>query len=113
MQVSEDQKSFVADNDISIIEAYTAITGNGYAFSFGIYDADEMFPLSTIKFESREYPCPKNPVHYLEKRYPDFLKVPQKIDIHDFHHRLLKTENVHEILDGEINRLKEINKNFK
>lgn len=30
MEVSEEQKSFVADNDISIIEAYTAITGKGY-----------------------------------------------------------------------------------
>ncbi|WP_051625249.1 hypothetical protein [Butyrivibrio sp. AE2005] len=30
LQVSEDQKSFVASNDVSIIEAYTAIIGNGY-----------------------------------------------------------------------------------
>ena len=40
LRVSEEQKNFVADNDISIIEAYTAITGNGYAFPFGIYDGD-------------------------------------------------------------------------
>ena len=38
LRVSEEQKNFVADNDISIIEAYTAITGNGYAFPFGITD---------------------------------------------------------------------------
>ena len=38
--VSEEQKNFVAGNDISIIEAYTAITGNGYAFPFGIYVDD-------------------------------------------------------------------------
>ncbi|EMB45987.1 GNAT family N-acetyltransferase [Treponema denticola] len=38
LQVSETQKSFVAANDISIIEAYIAITANGYAFPFGIYD---------------------------------------------------------------------------
>ena len=37
LQVSEYQKSFVADNNVSIIEAYTAITANGYAFPFGIY----------------------------------------------------------------------------
>ena len=37
LQVSETQKSFVAANDISIIEAYIAITANGYAFPFGIY----------------------------------------------------------------------------
>ena len=36
--VKEEQKSFVAGNDVSIIEAYTAITGGGHAFPFGIYD---------------------------------------------------------------------------
>ena len=34
LKVSDDQRSFVASNDTSIIEAYTAITGNGYAFPF-------------------------------------------------------------------------------
>lgn len=38
LSVKEEQVSFVASNDISIIEAYTAITGGGYAFPFGIYD---------------------------------------------------------------------------
>ena len=37
LRVSDDQRGFVASNDTSIIEAYTAITGNGYAFPFGIY----------------------------------------------------------------------------
>ncbi len=38
LSVSESQKNFVAPNEISIIEAYTAIAGNGYAFPFGIYN---------------------------------------------------------------------------
>ena len=37
LRVSDEQRSFVAGNDVSIIEAYTAITGNGYAFPFGLY----------------------------------------------------------------------------
>ena len=32
LSVSESQKNFVASNDISILEAYAAITSNGYAF---------------------------------------------------------------------------------
>ena len=40
LEVSNDQKGFVAANDISIIEAYTALTGNGYAFPFGICPLD-------------------------------------------------------------------------
>ena len=40
LRVAKEQENFVAHNDISIIEAYTAITGNGYAFPFGIYEND-------------------------------------------------------------------------
>ena len=40
LHVAQNQESFVASNDISMIEAYTAITGNGYAFPFGIYEDD-------------------------------------------------------------------------
>ena len=32
LKVAKEQESFVASNEISIIEAYTAITGNGYAY---------------------------------------------------------------------------------
>ena len=34
LQVSEAQKSFVAPNDLSILEAYMSITGNGHAFPY-------------------------------------------------------------------------------
>lgn len=40
LRVDDSQKEFVAPNDMSIIEAYTAITANGHAFPFGIYDGD-------------------------------------------------------------------------
>lgn len=32
LHVSKEQESFVAPNDLSIIEAYISITGNGHAF---------------------------------------------------------------------------------
>ncbi len=38
LKVSESQKSFVASNERSMIEAYTTITANGHAFPFGIYE---------------------------------------------------------------------------
>ncbi len=52
LRVSEDQESFVAPNDISIIEAYTAITGNGYAFPFGIYEGETPVGFLMIGFEA-------------------------------------------------------------
>lgn len=40
LRVSGAQEGFVAGNDISIIEAYIAITANGHAFPFGVYAGD-------------------------------------------------------------------------
>ena len=53
--VSEEQKNFVAGNDISIIEAYTAITGNGYAFPFGIYEDDTPIGFLMIGFDTDDH----------------------------------------------------------
>ena len=55
LQVSDDQRSFVAGNDISIIEAYTAITANGYAFPFGIYDEATPVGFLMIGFDVDDY----------------------------------------------------------
>ena len=40
LSVREEQRDFVASNTDSIIEAYIAITHNGHAFPFGIFDGD-------------------------------------------------------------------------
>ena len=40
LSVREEQRDFVASNTDSIIEAYIAITHNGDAFPFGIFDGD-------------------------------------------------------------------------
>ena len=55
LKVSDDQTSFVASNDISIIEAYTAITGNGYAFPFGIYDDNTPVGFLMIGYDVDDY----------------------------------------------------------
>lgn len=55
LKVAESQREFVASNDISIIEAYTAITGNGYAFPFGIYDEDTPVGFLMIGYDTDDY----------------------------------------------------------
>ena len=55
LSVSESQKDYVAANDVSIIEAYTAITGNGHAFPFGIYDGDKPVGFLMIGFDVDDY----------------------------------------------------------
>ena len=51
LKVFDHQSSFVANNDISIIQAYTAITGNGYAFPFGIYEGKTPVGFLMIGFD--------------------------------------------------------------
>lgn len=36
--MSKEQEPFVAPNGLSLIEAYIAITGNGHAFPFGVFE---------------------------------------------------------------------------
>ena len=55
LTVKEDQKNFVVSNDISIIEAYTAITGNGYAFPFGIYHDDVLVGFLMVGYDTDDY----------------------------------------------------------
>lgn len=55
LSVKEDQREFVASNDVSIIEAYTAITANGYAFPFGIYDDEQLVGFLMIGFDKDDF----------------------------------------------------------
>ena len=55
LSVNEDQREFVASNDVSIIEAYTTITNNGYAFPFGIYDEDILVGFVMIGYDKDDY----------------------------------------------------------
>ena len=55
LEVLDEQKYFVAGNDTSIIEAYIAITGNGHAFPFGIYEGDTPVGFIMISFDVDDY----------------------------------------------------------
>ena len=51
LEVFDNQKSFVATNNSSIIEAYIAITENNDVFTFGIYKDDTPFGFLMIGFD--------------------------------------------------------------
>ena len=51
LEVFDNQKSFVATNNISIIEAYLAITENNDVFTFGIYNDDAPVGFLMIGFD--------------------------------------------------------------
>ena len=51
LEVFENQKSFVATNNRSIIEVYIAITENNHVFTFGIYNDDTPIGFLMIGFD--------------------------------------------------------------
>lgn len=51
LEVFDNQKRFVASNNISIIEAYLAIVENGHVFTFGIYNDDAPVGFLMIGFD--------------------------------------------------------------
>ena len=51
LEVFDNQKSFVATNNSSIIEAYIAITDNNDVFTFGIYKDDTPIGFLMIGFD--------------------------------------------------------------
>ena len=51
LEVFDNQKRFVASNNISIIEAYIAITENNDVFTFGIYNDDIPIGFLMIGFD--------------------------------------------------------------
>ena len=61
LEVFDSQKSFVATNNSSIIEAYIAITENNHVFTFGIYNDDTPVGFLMIGFDvnSDEEDAPK------------------------------------------------------
>ena len=51
LEVFDNQKSFVATNNSSIIEAYIAITENNHVFTFGIYKDATLIGFLMIGFD--------------------------------------------------------------
>ena len=55
LRVRDEQTNFVAGNDISIIEAYTAVTGVGHAFPFGIYEDQVPVGFLMVGYDTDDY----------------------------------------------------------
>ena len=55
LNVSESQKSFVASDDISMVEANIAIISNGYAFPFGIFEGNNPVGFLMVGYDKDDY----------------------------------------------------------
>lgn len=81
--------------------------------NFAIFNINDIFPLSSIKFENRIYPCPNNKELYIKSTVgSDYMKIPKIIYDHGFHDLLSKHENVYEIFETEIEFMHNMNERF-
>lgn len=81
---------------------------------FSIVDYDTLFPLNVIKFEDRLYPCPNNTKKYVQTCYGDsFMTIPQTIKNHGFLQHIERWDDVYDLLEENIDLLKEVNAKFK
>ena len=75
---------------------------------------DDVFPLKTLKFEGRDYPCPNDYIGYIKKIYGEnYRKVPKTAYAHDYYEYLSTHENVLEKFEDAISILNEVNNSFK
>lgn len=114
----KDRKSVLKETferlNIIIEESEFIITGVEGDFNFfHIYKYEDIFPLQLKKFENKFFPCPNNLTEYIKSLYGEnYMLVPKSIKNHNFHQRLLNTENCNEKLVEHIKLLKEVNKSF-
>lgn len=99
---------------LNVSEEKTSIIMSGIEDSvLSIHKYDTVFPLNSIKFENRIYPCPNDFKTYIASEYgKDYMKIPKVVYAHGFYEYLSRHENVYETFDAEINKLKEVNQNF-
>lgn len=102
------EKLHITDEKTDIL-----ITGveDGYSVSTTY---EKVFPLKTLKFEDRYYPCPNDYRDYVKRIYGDsYMKVPKNAFAHGYYEYLSTHENVLGKLEDAISILHEVNENFK
>lgn len=79
-------------------------------FNYNQNDYDTIFPLKKIRFEDRYYPCPNKPKEFLKHLYGEtYNQVPKSAYNHGFYDALMRYDDVLEVFEEHINRLREIN----
>lgn len=79
-----------------------------------ISSPEDIFPLKTLKFEGKSYPCPNDYIGYVKKIYgDDYKRVPKTAYAHGYYEYLSRHENVLQKFEDAISRLHEVNENFK
>ena len=100
------------DEQKYIIGSFDSLRGKKEVYNFKVLDADRIFPLSTITFNGRDYPCPNDVDYYLEKIYGDYMDIPKVLRFHNRLNELRKAPDLKEESIKYYNILKDVNDNF-
>lgn len=73
----------------------------------------EMFPLSNVTFYGKQYHGLKDNDAHLTALFGDWRKLPKVLARHNRIYKIKERPNINEFLVKKVNKLREINKNFK
>lgn len=87
--------------------------GPGEANSLSIREVDKIFPLGEIKCGDKTFPCPKDTDYYLNSIYRNYLSIPKSLYRHNQVGMFRYNADNDVVFKKCINRLKEVNQQFK
>ncbi len=110
--------TFYEDMDLSweptdyIIPGWENPCTPGSMYKLVVYEREKIFPLNEIEFAGNSYPCPNEVDYYLDKLYPNYMKIPKNLRKHNRIGHFRHNKNNEEVFTNCYNRLREINAHF-
>ena len=95
-----------------IIGSFDSLRGKKEVYNFEVLETDRILPLSTINFNGRDYPCPKDVDYYLEKIYGDYMDIPKVLRFHNRINDLRKAPDLKKESEKYYELLKKVNETF-
>ena len=80
---------------------------------FHVQRSEELFPLTKVTFNGREYFGHKNNDYHLQKLYGDWQDLPKVLERHNRIYKLKNRPNININLEKKVNALRKINDTFK
>ncbi len=112
IQNSYESLNLTFEKQDHLIQGVDGNLGGGVQ-DFSLFKSEDFFPLDTIEFCGKEYPCENNVPGYLAAIYDEnFRKIPRIVRHHSAQSKLRDREDIIPILESVIERMREVNKNF-
>lgn len=86
--------------------------GKWSPYDVSIYEKEVFFPLSTVEFKGKEYPCPNDWDAFLKDTYGEYMVLPKTIFTHNRINDLREIEEIDNYYNKYIELIKNINQSF-